>query len=274
MAKLLVTKLENFTRLSDQEKQAVEALGSHQRLVDAREDIIREGDVLDAVHLILEGFACRYKVLPDGRRQIIAHFIPGDFCNLRAFILAEMDHNVGTLSKVRVATIKRRTLINLTDGYPRIAQALWWSAMVDEAITREWIVNVGARTAAERVAHLLCEHYLRMRAVGLAVANTVEMPITQTELGDTLGLSTVHVNRTLQDLRAEGLIVLRERTLTVVDLPRLQQVAVFNPNYLHFLHARSETPFNDQSRGGTNGGATAILMPLTNEGELRPGPPY
>jgi CRP-like cAMP-binding protein len=271
----LIRKLDNFTHLSDEEKHAICVISSEQTRIGARQDIIREGEVLDKVHLVLDGFGCRYKLLPDGRRQIIAHFIPGDFCNLRAFILAEMDHHIGTLSAVTLATISRRKLIELTDDYPRITQGLWWSAMVDEAITREWIVNVGSRTAEERVAHLMCEHFLRMRAVGRAEGNSVEMPITQMELGDTLGLSTVHVNRTIQHLRAEGLIALREKTLTILDLPRLQAIGVFNPNYLHFLHTRSGTTSADIERERVaNGSPASVINRHANQPELRSGPPY
>jgi CRP-like cAMP-binding protein len=238
-------------------------------------DIVREGDTPDAIHLVLDGFACRYKLLPNGRRQIIAHFIPGDFCNLRAFILSEMDHSVATMSAVTLATVKRKTLLRLTDEYPRITQALWWSAMVDEAITREWIVNVGSRTATERVAHLICEHFLRMQAVGLASENNVQLPITQTELGDTLGLSTVHVNRTLQQLRADGLIALRGKTLSILDLRRLQDVALFNANYLHFLAKADRAEWERRERGGpANGHAVHLIDQDRDEKQFRRGPPY
>jgi CRP-like cAMP-binding protein len=271
----LIRKIENFLRLSDAEKQAIEAMCSDQTHVGDRRDVVREGDVPDTVHLLIDGFACRYKVLPNGRRQIIAHFVPGDFCNLRAFILSEMDHNVGTLSPVTLATIKRKKLIQLTDEFPRITQAFWWSAMVDEAITREWIVNVGSRTAVERVAHLICEHFLRMQAVGLAVGYSVQMPITQNELGDTLGLSTVHVNRTLQQLRADRLIALRGKMLTILDLRRLQDIALFNPNYLHFLHRSTEMTVNDRARAEpANGNGTIALGKENADGSIRRGPPY
>jgi CRP-like cAMP-binding protein len=271
----LISKIENFSHLSDQEKQAIEEMCSDQTHLPPRHDIVREGDTPDAVHLLVDGFACRYKVLPDGRRQIIAHFIPGDFCNLRAFILAEMDHNVGTLSPATLATIKRKKLIRLTDDFPRITQAFWWSAMVDEAITREWIVNVGSRTATERVAHLICEHFLRMQAVGLVVGTSVQMPITQSELADALGLSTVHVNRTLQQLRADGLIALRGKMLTILDLRRLHDIALFNPNYLHFLHKPTDMTSNDQARAGmTNGNGAHAASQDGDEGAIRRGPPY
>jgi CRP-like cAMP-binding protein len=273
MPNRLIRKLENFTRLSDEEKQAVKEITSNRKQIRSHQDIVPEGDLPEGAHLVLEGFACRYKMLPDGRRQIIGHFIPGDFCDLRVFILSEMDHTVGTISDVTVAYIPRKKIIELTDEFPRITQAFWWSTMVDEAITREWIVNVGKRTAFERVAHLLCEHFLRMRAVGLVDEENVEMPMTQAELADTVALSIVHVNRTLQRLRREGLIKLRGKHLTILDLPGLQEAAGFNPNYLHFLHKPLQVTSNDRARGRNATDATTPLMsPPGREGDLTPGP--
>jgi CRP-like cAMP-binding protein len=272
MPNRLLRKLENFTRLSDKEKQALEQITTDRKRIGPHQDIVSEGDLPEGVHLVLEGFACRYKMLSDGRRQIISHFIPGDFCDLRVFIVSEMDHTVGTISTVTLASIPRKKVIALTDDFPRITQALWWSTMVDEAITREWIVNVGKRTALERVAHLLCEHFLRMRAVGLADEENVEMPMTQAELADTVALSIVHVNRTLQRLRREGLIKLHGKLLTILDLPGLQEVSGFNPNYLHFLHKPFEVTSNDRARAQHAADTTTPLMsPPPTDGDLTSG---
>jgi CRP-like cAMP-binding protein len=141
--------------------------------------------VPELVHVVLEGFCCRCKTLPDGRRQILAHFIPGDFCNARVFILSEMDHSIAALTQAVVAVIPQRTLLKITEAHPRITQALWWAREVELAIAREWLVNLGRRSAEERLAHLLCEHFLRMRAVGLVRDDTCALPFTQAELGDT-----------------------------------------------------------------------------------------
>ena len=200
--------------------------------MDPRKDLIREGDEPRDVQLILEGFACRYKLLADGRRQIMAYLLPGDFCDLHIFILRRMDHSIATLSPCRVAAIPRRRILELTER-PAIARAPWWATLVDEAVLREWLVNIGARPAEERIAHLLCELLLRLRTVGLASGGGYALPITQAEIADTMGLTNVHVNRVLQRLRAEGAITLEERRLVILDVDRLMAFSGFDPNYLH-----------------------------------------
>jgi len=232
----LVRKLENFTTLSDDDKLALDRVISQVRVYRAREDIIREGDCPEAVLLLLEGYACRYKTLEDGRRQIMAHFLPGDLCDINVFILRKMDHSIATLAPATVALIPRDTMLDLMTQHPRITQALWWSTLVDEATLREWVVNLGQRSAYERTAHLLCELFFRLRAVGLTNGNSCTLPITQGELGDTLGLTIVHTNRMLQDLRRDGLVELRGKHLTILDLDTLEKVALFSPNYLHLEH--------------------------------------
>ncbi|GLS43169.1 Crp/Fnr family transcriptional regulator [Methylobacterium brachythecii] len=230
----LVRKLQRFARLSTGDKQALnEAARLNVRRIGPREDIIREGESPDQVNLILSGWACRYKQLEDGRRQIIAFFLPGDLCDTHVFVMREMDHSIGTLSAVTVAEIGRDTLTAITEQHPRVTQALWWEMLVATAVQREWTVNIGQRTATERLGHLFCELFLRMRAVDLTDGTSCELPITQVDLADALGLSNVHVNRVLQELRANGLVTLRGRLLTIPDLPALKAASLFNPNYLH-----------------------------------------
>jgi CRP-like cAMP-binding protein len=230
----LIRKLEQFATLSAEDKRALELAASQKtRHVGTREDVIREGDRPRHVNLILEGYACRYKSLEDGRRQILAFCIPGDLCDARMFILKQMDHSIGALSPVRLAEIPGEAFVALTESSPPIARAFWWNALVEEAIAREWTLNVGQRSAYERMAHLLCEFFIRLQGVGLANGDSCELPMTQAELADALGLSTVHVNRTLQELRANRLITLRGKTLVIHDLGALEQAALFNPNYLH-----------------------------------------
>ncbi|WP_207796558.1 Crp/Fnr family transcriptional regulator [Sphingomonas oleivorans] len=214
------------------------------RRIRAREDIIREGDSPRDVNLVLEGWACRYKTLEDGRRQIIAFFIPGDMCDLDISMLHEMDHSIGALTALTFAEISRSTIDRLMATYPRIHQALAWQALVSAAVQREWTVNIGQRNATERLAHLFCELFLRLRAVGRTHGDICEMPVTQTELAEATGLTPVHVNRTLQDLRASGLIVLKGRELRIPDLAELQRVSLFHPNYLHLDHEGAQFDAN------------------------------
>jgi CRP-like cAMP-binding protein len=230
----LILKLEQFTKLSHEDRVALRRAASQKRrYLGAREDIIREGDNPGHVNLILDGWACRYKQLVDGRRQVISFLLPGDLCDPHVFVLREMDHSIGTLTNVILAEIPRSTILAVTGNHPRITQALWWEMLVTTAIQREWTVNLGQRTAAERLSHLLCELFYRLRSVGRTEGQTCELPVTQLDIADAMGLSNVHVNRTLQELRATGLIVLKGRHLTIPGLKALAEAGLFNPNYLH-----------------------------------------
>lgn len=242
----LFLKLQAFTRLSADDRAALTALGrglTHE--AQPRRDLIREGDEPKTVRLILSGWACRYKSLPDGRRQVVGFFVPGDFCDLNVYILKEMDHSIGAITRVNYAQIAPDEMDRLMVGRPRIAQALLWHELVSAAVQREWLLNIGQRSAYERISHLLVELFLRLRTVGLADDKGCELPLTQTDIADATGLTSVHVNRTLQDLRRDGLIVLAQRRLTIPDLHALMQAAMFNANYLHLDHEGRHLDAND-----------------------------
>jgi CRP-like cAMP-binding protein len=165
------------------------------------------------------------------------------------FILKRMDHSIGAVGASRVATIAPDDVLMLTNTYPNLTRALWWSTLVEEAITREWIVNVGRRNARERMAHLFCELLFRFRAVGLNEGNSCTLPLTQIELAETLGLSAVHVNRTLQDLRREKLITLEAGTLTIENLERLMELSFFKPDYLHLDYGKDKVRSVERETG-------------------------
>jgi CRP-like cAMP-binding protein len=248
MSNPLLRKLANFTELSAEEKSAVDECCGDVRYFAAGEDVISQGDRTGGVKLLLEGFACRYKVLEDGRRQVVAYFVPGDLCDLRVFILKRMDHSIGAVCASKVATISPENVLRLTHNYPSLTRALWWSTLVEEAIAREWIVNVGQRNALERMAHLFCELLYRFRAVGLNDGMSCTLPLTQVELAETLGLSSVHVNRTLQALRKRKLITLENGTLTIDNLDELKELSFFDPDYLH-LDYNQEKPQSVEREG-------------------------
>lgn len=233
---LMIRKLEGFHPLSNNDKALLSRHSQRVRKIDPRRDLISEGDQPEFVYLILSGFACRYKLLADGRRHIMAYLVPGDFCDFQVFVLGQMDHNIGTLSACRIVEIPRAAILELTER-PAIARAFWWASLVDEAVLREWLVNVGQREAEVRIAHLLCELLMRLRAVGLVTDNRYTLPLTQADLADTMGMTTVHANRMLTNLRERGLIVMEARELTVPDVQRLEVFAGFNPNYLHLTKA-------------------------------------
>jgi CRP-like cAMP-binding protein len=229
----LILKLESLTRLSDDDRVVLERISAKPHLVPAGTDLIREGDKPDGVYLVLDGIACRYKLRASGARQIMAYLVPGDYCDLDVALLKAMDHAIGTLSACQVVRIDLDTIENLLRDHPGIAHALRLATLVDEATLREWLVNVGRRSADERIAHLMCELLLRLRAVGRTAGEGYTLPITQEDLADTTGLTSVHVNRMLGTLKQRGLIELSGRQLKILDRAGLEVLAEFKPNYLH-----------------------------------------
>ena len=227
-----IAKLRHGADLTD----ADEALLRHgiERVepISADEDLIHDGDRPGAVRLVLEGLACRYKTLRNGRSQILAFLVPGDFCDLHVSILDAMDHGIRTLTACKVANISKAT-IEVWRHHPRINRALWWATLIDEAIMRQWIVSLGARSAEERIAHLFLELLYRLKTVGLATDKGYALPITQTELGECTGLSSVHVNRVLNRLREAGLVSFHRHRVHIVDLQQLTALAGFDGSYLH-----------------------------------------
>lgn len=229
----LIRKLEGFTALSDADRAMLARISAETRRVGPGTDLVREGDAPADVILVMEGIACRHKLRANGARQIMAYLVPGDVCDLDVALLDKMDHTITTLSACEVVRLTPKTIANLLALHPQIARALRKAQLVDEATLREWLVNVGRRLSVERVAHLFCELHLRLLAVSRADESSFEFPITQQDLADTTGMTSVHVNRSLRELRKKGLIELRQRHLTILDLPKLKQLAEFKSGYLH-----------------------------------------
>lgn len=199
----------------------------------AGQDILSPGNSSEHVRIILSGWLARYKMLEDGRRQVVSFILPGDTCDAFGHLLHNADHSIVTLTGVTYAELDRKRFDELIAIDQGLAEAFWCETMVALSSAREWVVNVGRRVALERVAHLLCEIVERLRCVDLLDGNSCAFPITQMDLADATGLSIVHLNRTLQELRGSGLIVLRDRTLKVLDPMMLQSVGMFQPQYLH-----------------------------------------
>jgi CRP-like cAMP-binding protein len=230
----LIRKLESIAPVTDEERQAIAALPITVRDLKADQDIVRDQDRPSQCCVILEGFACRYKVLPGGRRQIVSFHIPGDVPDLQSLHLEVMDHSLGTVVASKVAFIPHDTVRAVLRAHPRIGDVFWRDTLIDAAVFREWVVNVGRRDAYARIAHILCEVYVRLRAVGLVNGQSYQMPVTQSELADATGMSTVHVNRTLQELRGNGLISTPKGGRVVIeDWDALQEAGEFDPTYLH-----------------------------------------
>jgi CRP-like cAMP-binding protein len=182
----------------------------------------------------LSGFAYRHKVTGEGGRQILSVHMPGEFLDLQNSLLGLADHNVQALTRCEVASVPVTALRRLAVEHPVVGRAMWIDTLVDSAIFREWIVNVGRRDSISRIAHLLCEFALRLRAAGLAEGDAYELPMTQEQIADCSGLTPVHVNRVLKELGRRGLIERQKRAVRIADWDQLRQIGDFNGRYLHF----------------------------------------
>ncbi len=229
----LIRKLESIADLSDAEKQALGGLPLHLKEFGANREVVGESERPSHCCLLLEGFMHRYKTLPDGDRQVLSYHVPGDVPDLLSLLLETMDHSLGTITESRAAFIPHTAIRALVRNFPGIAAALWRDTLIDAAVFREWIVNVGARPARPRIAHLLSELFTRLKSVGLAEEDGFSLPLTQAEIGDATGMSAVHVNRSMQELRAAGLIASEGKFLRILNWPGLQAEGGFDPAYLH-----------------------------------------
>ncbi|GAB2789027.1 Crp/Fnr family transcriptional regulator [Halomonas shantousis] len=229
----LITKLCHYAALEESEKQLLIDAIVRIDEVKKRHDLISAGQRPEHLHLMIDGWACRYKLLENGRHHITAYLLPGDLCDIHVTLLDRMDHSIRTLTSAKVALVSSEKINRLLDQCPRLARAFFWSTLVDEAVLREWLVNAGGRPAEVRIAHVICELLLRSRAAGLAEDDSFILPITQEELGETMGLTVVHTNRILQKLRRNGLITFAKQRMEVHDWKRMQAFAEFAPDYLH-----------------------------------------
>lgn len=233
----LVDTLARHGPLSPEDHEAILSLPATSRRFGAGDDLVVEGDAPSQCRVLASGQAFRHRTLPDGRRQIMAFHVPGEICDTEGLLLT-MDHTVTALSACEVAFIPHAAMDALLDTHPRVMRALWRTSLVESAVTREWMMGMGRRTAKARIAHLFCEVFLRMRAAGLVEKNRCRFPVTQTHLSDALGLSVVHTNRVLQELRGEGLIAFRAGELSLLNWPGLEAAGEFEPGYLHLNEKR------------------------------------
>lgn len=231
----LVTSFSLRDRLTDEDQAVLAALPKRVQKYESGAEIIAEGSRPQESCVVLEGFAARAQHLATGKRQLAAVHIAGDFVDLHGFLLKEMDHAVIALPSCKVAFIPHSSLKVVTEKHPHLTRMFWLSTVVDGAIQRAWITCLGRRSAIQHLAHLICEVYLRLEIVGLAADGKFEFPVTQAEIGDMLGLSNVHVNRTLQDLRASGLMQWRGSTVQIDDFEKLSAFAEFDPLYLNLV---------------------------------------
>jgi CRP-like cAMP-binding protein len=233
MTNPLIRSLERQHPLSEEERRVL--LGAVAREIEFRagEDMVREHDSPSESKFLLEGWASRYMTLEDGRRQVVGIHVPGDFVDLHSFRLKQMDHSIGAITRCRVATVPHHALNEISENYPNLTRLLWTTTVIDGAVLRQWLLGMGRRSALERMAHQICELFVRLKVVGLTKDEGFQMPVTQAGFADILGISTVHVNRIAQELRRQGVIAWNGATVIIQNWDRLCQIAEFDPIYLN-----------------------------------------
>jgi CRP-like cAMP-binding protein len=226
-------KLRARDTISAEEERVVRGLISHTITVPADRTFVRAGQELKESTLLLDGWMARVKDLPTGERQIAELHVAGDFMDLHGFTLKHLDHDVVSISPSIVGVAPHERVREMTEKYPHLTRIYWFSTNLDAAIQREWTLSLGRRAALSRMAHLFCELYVRLEIAGLAANNRYAFPLTQVELAECLGLTPVHVNRTLQELRRVNLIEVRDWHVEILDMQGLIGVAQFDPAYLY-----------------------------------------
>ena len=237
---VFVRKLDSIHMLDEDDRKAVNRLPLLVADIRADQDVVREGDRPTRSCFLIGGIACWSKTTGSGKRQILSFQIPGDLPDMQSIHLSTLDSTLTTLSPCRIAFVQHEPLRDICERRPNVASAFWRMTLIDAAIFREWVANVGSRQAYSRVSHLLCEMIVRFGAVGLTNSYSCELPITQAELADATGLSTVHVNRTLQNLRRQKLIRWKDTKLEVLDWQGLMEAGDFEATYLHLRETPSQ----------------------------------
>ena len=230
----MVEKLRHWHDFDEADEHALLSLPYRRKKIERQGYIAREREKTTHSCLMLSGFAIRHKIVVDGARQIVAVHMKGDMVDLQNSFLIVADHSVQVLTDSEVAFIPREEIKKLAFERPNVGMAMWHDTLVDGSVFREWIANVGRRDARTRIAHFLCEISLRLKVAGLGEATDYELPMTQEQIGDTVSLTPVHVNRTVKVLEAEGLIKRRNsRSITIGDWRKLAEAGDFDSNYLH-----------------------------------------
>jgi CRP-like cAMP-binding protein len=230
----LLRRLDSIGEVTEADRKALHNLPLRVRQLERGEDAARDGDRTDDCCLLISGFMHRYKIMPDGERQILSFHVPGDVPDLQSLHLHTMDHSLAATTRSTVAFMRHEHLQSFFREHLSLSDLMWRETLIDAAAFRMWIVVLGSQPALRRLAHLCCDLFVRLRAVGLTNDNTCTVPLTQQQLADAMGLSEVHTNRTLQQLRAQNLVELGSSQLTILDWPQLKMIAQFDPTYMHF----------------------------------------
>ncbi|GGD37536.1 Crp/Fnr family transcriptional regulator [Aureimonas glaciei] len=228
----LALKLGAFVALSNDEMSALDRLHARRKLFPPGRDMVHQGQVNQSAYILASGWVCSYKLLSGGARQIVDFQIPGDFLGLRSVLFRTADHNIEPVTKVEASEVLAIDLLDTFSRTPRLATAVLWAASRDEAMVVEHLVGIGRRDAKERTAHFLLELGSRLKLVGLGSAQGYACPLSQYMLADALGLSAVHVNRVLRELREDGLVTFQNGHVVIHDIDRLMVLADFDKSYL------------------------------------------
>lgn len=228
----MLLKLRARDDVSEQEEQVLRSSISEIRKVTADQIVVRADTELTECNLLIQGFMCRYKDLANGERQISELHVPGDFVDLHSFPLKKLDHNVLAMVPCRIAIVPHERIRQITEEQPHLTRLLWFSTTLDAAIHREWVISLGRRTAIARIVHLFCELHVRLSIVGMADASGYDLPLTQQDLAECVGMTAVHLNRVLGTLKADGAVSFQRRRVRFHDLERARAIAEFTPNYL------------------------------------------
>ena len=237
----MIAKLQQWRPLDEGDQEALLALPHRTITLRPHEYLVREGDKPKNSCLIVSGFAIRHKVAGNGGRQIFSIHMKGDLADLQNSLLGTADHNVQALTRVETALIPVEAIQEIAFNRPAVGRAMWYDTLVDASIFREWTLNVGRRDARTRAAHLLCEFALRLEMAGLGERCNYELPMTQEQLADALGLTSVHTNRTLMNLGNDGFITRTGRSVQINDWPALMEAGDFDPAYLHLNASQQAT---------------------------------
>ena len=230
-------KLRLRTTISAEEERVIRSLVAENRRWPADRILVRAGEQLNVSMLVLDGWLVRSKDLPSGERQVTEIHVPGDFADLHGFTLKQLDHDIISITECVIGYVPHERLTALTETYPHLTRVYWLSTNVDAAISREKGLSLGQRSAISRMAHLFCELHTRLSIIGRTDGDTFEFPLTQRELAECLGLTVVHVNRTIQELRRRMLVETANRHIRILDRQGLETLAEFDPGYLQ-LHRR------------------------------------
>lgn len=234
----LLNRLEAIGHVTDADRKALRNLPLKEADLAKGTEIVADGETSTSCCMVVSGYLCRSRTLLDGSRQIFSLHTAGDIPDLHSLHLNRMDHSLSAISDCRIARIPHEAVYDALDSCPSLNALLWRDTLIDSAAFRAWMLMLGQAEAVPRMAHFFCELFTRAAMAGLTDNNTFPLPLTQADLGDILGISMVHANRTLQDLRGRGVMDFDQQVVSILRWNDLRKLGQFDPSYLHYLDGR------------------------------------